>query len=73
MNVLFISHSPLYPVDSGVIRRNIHLFLEAARAHRVSLLVLGSGHDMRGFMDRHGSAVHVAMACLLYTSPSPRD
>ena len=62
MNVLFISHSPLYPVDSGVIRRNIHLFLEAARAHRVSLLVLGSGHDMRGFMDRHGSAVHVAMA-----------
>lgn len=60
MNVLFISHSPLYPVDSGVIRRNIHLFLEAARAHRLSLLVLGSGHDMRGFMERHGSAVHVA-------------
>ncbi len=60
MNILFISHSPLYPVDSGVIRRNIHLLLEAARGNRVSVLVLGSGHDMQGFMERHGAAVHDA-------------
>lgn len=62
MNILFISHSPLFPVDSGVIRRNLHLLLEAARGHSVSVLVLGSGHDMRGFLDRYGSAIDTAQA-----------
>lgn len=62
MNVLFISHSPLFPVDSGVIRRNLHLLLEGARSSRVSLLVLGSGHDMDGFMERYGGMVREARA-----------
>lgn len=57
MKILFISHTPLYPVDSGVIRRNLHLLLEAARHHHVSALVLGSGHDMQGFLEHHGRSV----------------
>ncbi len=61
MNILMISHTPLFPPRSGVVRRNLHLFLEAAREHTVSLLILGSGHDgdefRRHYADRCRAAV----------------
>ena len=62
MNILMVSHSALFPAGSGVVRRNLHLFLEAARAHDVSLLVLGSGHDHEGFKARYGDRCRTALA-----------
>ncbi len=53
-----ISHSALFPPGSGVVRRNLHLFLEAAREHTVSLLILGSGHDDAGFREAYGERAH---------------
>lgn len=54
MNILMISHTPLFPPRSGVVRRNLHMFLEAAREHAVTLLILGSGHDDEGFRRHYG-------------------
>jgi len=49
-----VSHTPLFPPGSGVVRRNLHLLLEIAKEHSVSVLVLGAGHDAKGFREQHG-------------------
>ena len=54
MKILFVCHTPLFPVDSGVVRRNAHILREATRGHEVSVLVLGSGHDEAGFRQNIG-------------------
>ena len=41
MKILMVLHSPVYPPESGVMKRNYHLFCEAARRHEVSVIILG--------------------------------
>jgi polysaccharide biosynthesis protein PslH len=41
MKILMVMHSPVYPPESGVMKRNYHLLVEAARRHDVSAIILG--------------------------------
>jgi polysaccharide biosynthesis protein PslH len=42
MKILMVLHSPVYPPESGVMKRNYHLFVEAARRHEVTAIILGT-------------------------------
>ncbi len=53
MKVLMLFHSALYPPVSGLIKRNFHLFLEAANRHDVSVIMQGD-QDEELFRSRCG-------------------
>ena len=53
MKVLMLFHSGLHPAVSGVMKRNFHLFEEAARRHEVSVLVRGA-QDEQAFRNKFG-------------------
>jgi glycosyltransferase involved in cell wall biosynthesis len=50
-----VTHTHLYPLGSGGVRRNFHMVREAARQHDVRVLVLDPGHDAAGFDRACGS------------------
>jgi polysaccharide biosynthesis protein PslH len=53
MKILMVLHSPVYPPESGVMKRNYHLFCEAARRHDVTVIILGA-QDRAVFMKACG-------------------
>ena len=53
MKVLMLFHSALYPPVSGVIKRNLHMFQEAASRHEVSIIVQGE-QDEQAFREHFG-------------------
>lgn len=61
MKILMVVHTALFPAESGAVKRNLHLLLEAAREHALSLLILGAGHDLQGFRREFGGVADPVM------------